>query len=173
MDAYVRRGYDLGLGMSKTIVTRVDTWPIVVSAIYGKEHSEPMLREAYALWTDLMLRGQHVLIMDMTMGTAGATAAQRARVAAWIEANDALLRAKRQLAHIFVLDSAIMRGVITAVEWLRPPVNPHHTARNVDEAVDQAVMALREEGVPISPALIAEARKAGARRDDTLRSQSA
>lgn len=157
----------------KTIVTRTDTWPIVVSAIYGKEHSEAMLREAYALWTELMLRGPHVLIMDMTLGTAGATAAQRARVAAWIEANAALLKAKRQLAHIFVCDSAVVRGVITAVEWLRPPVNPHYTTRNLDEAVDQAVTCLRQESIAVPPTLIAAARQAGAQRDELSRTRSA
>ena len=144
--------------MARTISHRTDTWPIVVSTIIGKEHSEETLREAYGAWTGYMERGPHVLIMDMTRGTAGATAAQRARVAAWIEQNEPLLRARKQLAHVMVMDSPVMRGIVTAVFWLRPAANPHYTARTLNEAVDIALRCLREAGLRIDPEAVARAR---------------
>lgn len=148
---------------AKTIVHQLENWPIVVSTIYGKEHSEETLRDAYAAWTSFMLRGPHVLILDMTQGTAGATAAQRARVAEWLRENDALLRSKRQLAHALVFDSPVMRGIVTAVFWLRPPANPHYAAKNLEEAVERALTCLQAEGIAIAPEKVRAARQTGAR----------
>lgn len=152
---------------AKTIVHHLETWPIVVSTIYGKVHSEETLQEAYDAWTDFMIRGPHVLILDMTQGTAGATAAQRARVAEWLHTNKALLQARRQLAHVLVFDSAIMRGIVTAVFWLHPPANPHFAAANMNKAVDYAVASLQEAGVAIAPQHIAAARRLGAEKHGT------
>ena len=141
----------------RTILHRSDTWPIVVSAIFGEDHTEQALNEAYAQWTSFLRRGPHVLITDMTRGTAGATAAQRARVAQWINENQALLK-ERQLAHIMVMDSPIIRGVVTAVAWLRPSASPQHATASLHEAVDRAVACLSQAGVSVSPDLIARAR---------------
>lgn len=149
---------------ARTIEHHLDSWPIVVSNIYGQQHSEQALKEAYAGWTSFMHKGPHVLIMDMTAGTAGATAAQRAKVAEWLEENDELLRTKKQLAHIMVVNSAVVRGVITAVFWLRPPANPHHVVSSLDEAVDRAVDILQQASVAITPDRIARARTLGARQ---------
>ena len=149
---------------AKTIVHHLESWPIVVSNISGKEHTEDTLRDAYAAWTEFMHRGPHVLILDMTEGNAGSTAAQRARVADWIEANEGLLRAGRQLAHVLIFDSAMVRGIVTAVFWLRPPANPHFTARSIDEAVDIAVARLKAEGIAVTDAQAAAARRAGSRQ---------
>jgi hypothetical protein len=148
----------------RTIEHHLSCWPIVVSNIYGQEHSEQDLREAYAAWTSFMHRGPHVLIMDMTAGTAGATAAQRAKVAEWIEANEALLRSQKQLAHIMVVNSAVVRGIITAVFWLRPPANPHHVVASVDEAVDRAASVLQQAGITVPADRIARARLLGSRQ---------
>jgi len=147
-----------------TIIHYLDGWPLVVSRIFGKDHTDKALDEAYSTWTGFMRRGPHVLILDMRDGNAGSTAAQRAKVAEWIEKNEALLRAKRQIAHVLVFDNAIMRGIVTAVFWLRPPANPHYTAKNLDEAVDCAVARLREEGISVSAAQIAAAKNAGQRK---------
>lgn len=144
--------------MASTILHRSDTWPIVVSTIFGKEHSEQDLSDAYAQWTAFMHRGPHVLIMDMTRGTAGATAAQRARVAAWIEENEPLFKAGKQIAHVMVIDSAVIRGIVTAVFWLRPPANPHYTARTLNEAVEIAVRCLQQANIRVNSELIAQAR---------------
>lgn len=149
---------------ARTIEHHLDSWPVVVSNIYGQEHTEQALKDAYASWTSFMHRGPHVLIMDMTAGTAGATAAQRAKVAEWIEANDELLRSKKQLAHIMVVNSAVVRGVITAVFWLRPPANPHHVVSNLDEAVDRAVSVLSQAGIDVAPDRVARARTLGSRQ---------
>jgi hypothetical protein len=149
--------------LAKTIVHHIDGWPIVVSKIYGDKHTDQTLDEAYAAWTEFMHRGPHVLILDMTEGTAGATAAQRAKVATWLEANDELLRSKRQLAHILVFNSAIVRGIVTAVFWLRPPANPHFAAANLDDAVNIAIARLRAERIPVSAESIGYARRAVSR----------
>jgi hypothetical protein len=157
----------------QTIVHHLECWPIVVSNIYGKEHSEATLNAAYDAWTSFMHRGPHVLILDMTEGTAGATAAQRARVATWMEQNDALLRSGRQLAHVLIVDSAIMRGIVTAVFWLRPPANPHYAASTIDAAVNYAVHVLEERGVSVGAERVAAARLAGSRSSGSVLKRTA
>jgi len=147
----------------RTIEHQLQCWPIVISTIYGQDHSEQALKDAYDAWTSFMHRGPHVLIIDMTAGNAGATAAQRAKVAEWLEANDSLLKAKKQLAHIMVVNSAVVRGIITAVFWVRPPVNPHHVVSTLDEAVDLAGATLKQAGVLVPPERIDQARRLGAR----------
>lgn len=159
--------------MPATIVHHPECWPIVVSNVFGKEHSEATLSAAYAAWTSYMHRGPHVLILDMTEGTAGATAAQRARVASWLEKNDVLLRAGRQLAHVLVFDSAVVRGIVTAMFWLRPPANPHYAASSMNDAVDHAVEVLTQHKIAISPECIDAARRAGSRSSVSIPRRSA
>lgn len=143
-----------------TIVHHTDHWPIVISQHYGTEHSETTLQEAFDAWVAFMNRGLHVLILDLTHGNAGATAAQRRRMAAWIAQNERLLKS-RQLAHVLVVNSAVVRGIITAVSWIRPPANPQHTAKNMNEAVDLAVLRLREAGIEVDPQVVRAARGMG------------
>lgn len=143
---------------SPTILHRTDSWPIAVSAIFGKEHSEQALHDAYAQWSAFLRRGPHVLIMDMTRGTAGATAAQRARVATWISQNQALLK-ERQLAHVMVMDSPIIRGIVTAVSWLRPSASPQYATATLEEAVERAAACLAQAGIQVSAEQLARARR--------------
>src|SRR5687768_10069029 len=100
---------------AKTVVHHVESWPVVICKVRGNEHSAEMFDQVFHEWTAFMLRGQHVLIADMLEGTMGHTAANRAQIADWVKANDALLRKRKQLAHILVFDSAILRGIVTAV----------------------------------------------------------
>lgn len=145
------------------IVHSLETWPLVVTKIFGTHHDELAMRDAFATWTQCMQRGPHVLIADMTEGNMGHTAAGRARIAEWIKANDALLRGQRQLAHVLVFDSALVRGVVTAVTWLRPPANPQRTARNMDEGLEIAQVYLKAAGISVTPTLVATARRAALR----------
>lgn len=152
----------MGVSMAAhTLVHYTESWPIAVSCIYGQEHSEEALSAAYATWTEYLLRGPHVLIVDMTQGNAGSTAPQRARTAEWLEQNESLLREGRQLAHVLVFDSALVRGIVTAVFWLRRPVAPHHVAPNRIEAIEIAVSTLAGAGIRVTPAQIELARRAG------------
>jgi hypothetical protein len=144
-----------------TIVHHTDHWPIVISQHYGTEHSETTLQEAHDAWVAFMNRGQHVLILDLTQGNAGATAAQRRRMATWLAQNEALLKSGRQLAHVLVVNSAVVRGIITAVSWIRPPANPEYTAKDLNDAVDLAVRCLSEAGIDVDPQVVRAARHAG------------
>lgn len=160
------------MAAGKTVVHYADSWPIVICKIRGSDHSPQMFQETFKEWTAFMQRGRHVLIADMLEGSMGHTAANRAQIAEWVKANDALLRERKQLAHILVFDSAIMRGVVMAVTWLRPPANPQRTAPNMRDALEIALSYLHEASIPIAPTALAVARRLcahGASRDTSVR----
>jgi hypothetical protein len=45
------------------------------------------------------------------------------------------LYGSRMLAVVIVLDSALMRGALTAINWISPPLIPQPTAADIREAV--------------------------------------
>jgi len=143
-----------------TIINRTESWPIVVANIYGSSHSEQALDEAYTSWLKLMNRGRHVLILDITRGNIASTAKDRARAADWVTKHEVQMKS-RQLANVLVATSAVERGLITAVFWIKPPAIPTHIVSSIDEAVDRAVLCLHSAGVPVSDEAIAIARQAG------------
>lgn len=138
---------------NKTIVSHSHAWPIAISTIYGTHHSDEMLAEAYAEWSAFMVRGPHVLVVDMTRGNAGATPKQRASMADWVKRNEGDLRARKQLAHVLVVNSAVVRGIITAVAWLKPPANPQYVTASMQDAIDYAMSTLRGAGVEVPRSL--------------------
>ena len=62
------------------------------------------------------------------------SASQRRFVAAWNVRNEALLRATT-LAYVFVIESMLLRGAVTAIFWIKPPPVPHQTCASLEEAL--------------------------------------
>jgi hypothetical protein len=147
---------------SETIVNHSGAWPIVVVTIHGTVHSDDVLNAAMTEWIDYMARGPHVLIIDLTQGNAGTTAAQRAliarRVGGWMKGGNFTSSLRNQLAMILVFDNAIVRGIITAVHWLLPLPSQYVTATNMDQAMEIAVAELAKAGISLTPSRVAEAR---------------
>ncbi len=149
---------------TSSIINRTEGWPLVVANIHGSAHSERALDEAYASWIKLMNRGRHVLILDITQGNIASTAKDRARAADWVTKNEALMKS-RQLANVLVATSTVVRGLVTAVFWIKQPAIPTFVVSNIDEAVDRAVACLGAAGVAVSADAIAAARRAGSQQN--------
>jgi hypothetical protein len=66
----------------------------------------------------LRIPGQRVCVFDLTRAQPG-TARQRQLQAAWIGKNETVL-AREFAAAALVTDSAIIRGAVTAIFWVRP-----------------------------------------------------
>jgi len=78
---------------------------------------------------------QRKIVMIIDMRKAGALSANQRRVAsAWMKES---LRGWTQvvLGSVFVIDSPIVRGVLTALLWLQPLDMPYDVVGNLDEAV--------------------------------------
>jgi hypothetical protein len=82
----------------------------------------------------LALAGRKVCIIDLNQATP-ATAKQRKLITDWIRDNDSVLSRDFSAAAI-VTDSALIRGTVTAVFWIRPLPLPTHVAATMEEARD-------------------------------------
>jgi hypothetical protein len=78
----------------------------------------------------------------------GAGAAQRRRQAEWMKEHAALMR-QYSAGTAFVIESALVRGVLTAILWLQPMESPHIVVATLSVARVWAKQRLRERGVTV------------------------
>lgn len=94
-------------------------------------------------------RAQRKIVMIVDMRKAGALSASQRRVASsWMKEN---LRAWKQVAigSAFIIDSPIVRGVLTALLWLQPLDMPHDVVSNLDAAMRWVIERLETERIPV------------------------
>lgn len=80
----------------------------------------------------LRIPGRKVCVIDLTQAQPG-TARQRQLQAAWIGKNEVVL-ARGFAAAAIVTDSALIRGTVTAVFWIRPLPFPTRVAATLASA---------------------------------------
>jgi hypothetical protein len=78
-------------------------------------------------------RARTVQLIDLSRAET-LTAAQRRLQASWISRNEDLLRAAA-LGFVFVTESLLLRGVMTAIFWIKPPPVSHQTCASQEEAL--------------------------------------
>jgi hypothetical protein len=114
--------------------------------IYVDQSALPVLRLTYAgsysdtellqflseVDTALKVPGQKVGLIDLTDAKPG-SARQRRLQADWIRENEALL-VRDVVAAALVTDSAVIRGTVTAVFWIRPLPMPSKIVATLQEA---------------------------------------
>ena len=109
-----------------------DALPIVrlkYVGLYSDAELERMLRELNAV---LELPGKKVALLDLTKAK-GASATQRQVQAQWIGTHDKQLR-RDFVAAAIVADSAVIRGIVTAVFWIRPLPLPTEITQTIAKA---------------------------------------
>ena len=93
----------------------------------------------------LARRQQTVTILDTTRSDS-TSAAQRKKQADWLAKHKEDLR-RYSLGTAFVIKSAMVRGVLTAIFWLQPMDRPHTIVATLSEAEGWAALKLREAGL--------------------------
>ena len=69
-------------------------------------------------------------------------------MAHWWKANgDAIKRAN--IATAVVLESTLLRGTMTALNWLVEPVSPMRACRSIGEGLDYCMTMLSAEGIAL------------------------
>jgi hypothetical protein len=96
----------------------------------------------------------HVVV---AVGDEGFTADERKIIADHM-ARAPAAEAARVVGAFAVVESALARGVLTALKWLAPKVIPVVAAGTPDEAIDLAERCLREHGVTPAFAVVERAR---------------
>jgi hypothetical protein len=103
-------------------------------------------------------RGRKLAILyDLTQASP-LSPQQRRMQAEWIRQFEQLGRAVT-LGVAFVTASAIIRGVLTAIFWVRPPYSPHHVCTELDDGLDWLFSHCEQGGVRIDSVMRSEVRR--------------
>lgn len=107
-------------------------WPILLCEAVGESTDEDI--EAYLRLLEEVLRRRerHVLIVDATRGKA-MKGTHRQRIAAWNKRNAEALRLYRA-GLVLVTDSAMLRGIVTAIYWISAPPFPYLAMSSIERA---------------------------------------
>lgn len=124
----------------------VDTtrWPLLIvtqhaPTLTDAERMEALEDTERALGTD---RGKYAVIHDSRLA-GPLTPTQRAMIAEYSKRHDARTRA-RCVCNAFVFDSLVMRGALTAIMWLKPPVVESKVFSNLEDAITWARTKIEE-----------------------------
>ena len=124
--------------------------PIIHVTFVGDPSDAEVDRFLVAMRAHILARKQKtVTIYDLTR-IGGTTAAQRRRQAEWVAENAESLRAT-SLGVVFVIRSAVARGVLTSILWTQPLPQPHAIVTTLAEADLWAREKLRAAGAPLPP----------------------
>jgi hypothetical protein len=127
---------------------REDCGPVVYTRLFGTQTDDEFVeyheRVRVAMVEALSQGRRTVTILDLSEARA-LTARQREMQMEWSSQTDALFR-EVSLGIVFVVASAVVRGVLTALFWIRRVPVPHVIARDLDEALSWAMARCREAG---------------------------
>ncbi len=128
-------------------------WPMPVTTV-GVEMPPDDLEIYLARFAkEVIGRGEtFVSVVDVTMmeGAPGAAAMQM--TAKWLKDHerDGVPLA---LGYVIAMSSGLVRGAMTAVHWLNPPLVPTKFVANRAQAVRWAVARMEEHQMPVKPAI--------------------
>jgi hypothetical protein len=132
-------------------IIKLDDIPLTCLRPVGQPSDEELIESLQRI-TRLMedqKRAQRKLVMIVDMRKAGALSAGQRRIAsAWMKEN---LTAWKHVAigSAFIIDSPIVRGVLTALLWLQPLDMPHDVVSNLDAAMRWVIERLEAERIPV------------------------
>jgi hypothetical protein len=95
---------------------------------------------------------QYAVIIDASRITQAPDAAWRRELNDWQSAHAAETR-RCNVGAALLITSPMVRGVMTAIEWLYPPITPRTYSATMLQAIDWCIGRLRERAIPISPGL--------------------
>ena len=129
---------------------RIDArqWPLVVWEQPERPTSDAVTVQALAclkeLWEGTPRGEKSFMVTDLSRAR-GSTANSR-KIAAEFMAQNGELQKRASLGGALIVTSSVMRGVITAVFWIRPPSQPTKIASTRDEAILYGLDALEAAG---------------------------
>lgn len=144
--------------MGKLSDNRIDldfgSWPLVVASFVGQPSDE-----AFAAYLTKLERNLHETIarglktsvlVDTTLGPLPSSTKQRKMQADWLAHNESILRAGCA-GTAFVVQSPVVRGVMTAVMWMHDLPHPHATFATYDRAERWCIERLAAANIDVSP----------------------
>ncbi len=120
-------------------------FPLVVVTFPGSYSDQEFDRYLETMSGLLQRRTKNVTVLDARQ-SGSPPAKQRAKQAAWMKDNRALLE-QYSCGSAFVISSPIVRGALTAILWLQPMPVAHTVVATLAEAEQWAATRLRAAGV--------------------------
>lgn len=123
-------------------------WPLVIVTFEGVS-TEPEFDDYLRRMSGYLARKETIAtVLDATR--AGPTPpTQRRKQAEWMRENEAVLR-RQSAGTAFVISSAVVRGVLTAILWLQPIPQEHVVVATRAEGIRWAREQLRKRGVNVA-----------------------
>jgi hypothetical protein len=137
---------------------RIDTrdWPLIVWESPAERVPDASSAQALdwieALWRSTPLGSRSFMVTDLTRMRDGAPASQRKYAADFMERNREL-QVRASAGGAIVAPSALARGIITAVFWLKPSPVKSHVVSTREEALLHGILTLESVGEPLPVSL--------------------
>lgn len=145
-----------------------DDWPIVFTEFPEDRVSDAALQAMFRHLEELMReaeakREKIFIITDLTRMHHLAPASQRKYSGEWIQ-RTAMLARTATVGGAQVTPSSILRGLVTAIFWLKPPPTPAIFVATREEAIVRGIEMLTAANAPLSPRVLELQDKARPRR---------
>lgn len=135
--------------MASRILTDLSRWPLAIvtfpDLVVTDEDVRSFVDEQRAM---LHRKEPHVVITDARKARV-ISPAQRKMLVDWLTEAEPLNK-RYTLAMSIVIDSAIVRGALTAVMWMKEPPVPIKTYGSLREAGDHVLGVLRARGIAMA-----------------------
>jgi len=129
-----------------------DAFPLMISVI-GDNLSDDDYHALFAAWDEIVARKQpFVSLVDLRMARTMPHPTQRAMIGAWMRKVDATM-SKYSVGSANVIISPLVRGALTAIQWIHRPVVAQATFGTMLEACDWCIERLQRNRVPLTPAI--------------------
>jgi hypothetical protein len=128
---------------------RLDTrpFPLVILEFAGKRVADADYVAALGAVEAILRSGEKSFLLTDASRLSEAPATQRKYAGEWT-ARTAELQSSHSLGGAVVVSSAFMRGVVTAIHWLKKPPAPTQVFTTRDEAIVYAVETIEAAGIP-------------------------
>jgi hypothetical protein len=140
--------------MSYVEVLDDSAWPVVYARFRGVATTEGY--DEYAHWLERQIeratheKGKIVSIND-TIGAIQVSSEVRRHIASWLERHNAAGASAVTAGSFVVINSAVVRGVMTALSWVaKDRMGGVVSVSSVEEAWDGALAALAVDGIPVA-----------------------
>ena len=133
------------------ITLKTSDWPIVLTTVDGDLDERELVPYFAEFQSRVLARAQlFSSIVDATRITSAPSARVRKLVADW-EIEHGAVGEKYNVGVAIVTTSALVRGAMTAIQWISPPRVPTTYEATVPAAISWAESHLRQRGVLVRP----------------------
>jgi hypothetical protein len=112
---------------------------------HDREHAKDLASFRAALSEDQRTGRKTVIVLDLRR-SAGLTPHQRWMTALWMKEVAPLFQTTT-FGTVFIVESALVRGVLSTLLWVQPKGTPYAIVRDVEEAVAWTIACMNEAGV--------------------------